>query len=239
MKEEKQKVALVTGSSKGIGQAIAIRLAKDGYIVYVTYNRTREGGEDTVATIEKAGGKAILCNVDITRESMVEELFNDISKRFGFLNVLVNNAGLDVSKQIEKSTLAEWKLAFDTKVHGAWLCTKYAIPLLAKSDNPNIIVVSSTADKRPPADVLSYATATSAVNCLVKAWSVHLAEAYRIRVNAVMLGPTRTDNWGDLKNDTEFWKKFAKDNPLGRVGTPEEAADAVSFLINDPHRFIN
>lgn len=233
-----QKTALVTGSSKGIGQAIAIRLSKDGYHVYVTYHTDREGGQKTVDEITKIGGSATLVDLDVSSKDSVRETMAKIKNDYGYLNVLVNNAERDIAKNIEDSTFAEWKMAFDSKVHGAWLCTKYALPLLSKADNPNVVMVSSSADESPTPEILSYAVATAALNSMVKALAIHLPR-YGIRVNAVMPGQTRTANWGELVHDDRLWQKFAAQNPMKRVATPPEIADAVLTLINDPHRFLN
>jgi glucose 1-dehydrogenase len=233
-----QKVAVVTGSSKGIGQAVAIRLAKDGYFVYVTYNTDEAGGHATVKEIEQVGGEACLQELDVTSEASVSRLMTLVGNEFGHLDVLVNNAVRDVSKSIEDSTFEEWQLAINTKLHGAWLSTKYALPLLKKSQNANVIIVSSSADDRPSPDILSYAIATAATNCFMKAMAIDLPR-YGIRVNAVMPGETRTANWGELEKDDGLWKRFAERNPMKRVTTPEDVADAAMLLINDPHRFLN
>ena len=125
-----QKVAVVTGSSKGIGKAIAIRLAKDGYIVCVTYHTDQPGGYATVNEIKKIGGKAFLQKLDVANESSVSQLMAIVGDEFGHIDVLVNNAVQSIDKSMEDSNFDEWKLAIDTKLHGAWLCTKYAIPFL-------------------------------------------------------------------------------------------------------------
>ena len=231
------KVAVVTGSSKGIGQAIAIRLAKDGYLVYVTYFTDEVGGQSTVKEIEKKGGKALLHKLDVADEKSVANLMSTIEKESGHLDVLVNNAEKDVIKTMEDSTFDEWKMAFNTKVHGSWLCTKYAVPLLKKSDNANIIMLSSSADERPTPNMLSYAVATAALTSLTKALAVHLAP--EIRVNAVMPGEVRTSNWQGMEKDDKLWQGFADRNPMKRVATVEDVADAVMPLINDPHRFLS
>ena len=233
-----QKVALVTGSSKGIGQAIAIRLAKDGYFVYVTYLADKAGGEKTTGIINENGGKSSLYDLDITSEESVKKLAAAIEKESGHVDVLVSSAERDVAKPIEESTLGEWKIAFDTKVHGAWSVTKFMLPLLKKSENANLIVINSSADENRSPEVLSYATATAALNSMIKAWAVDFPK-YGIRVNAVMPGTTRTDNWADLKNDDKLWEQFAKDNPMKRVPTVEEIADSVMYFVNDPHRYLN
>lgn len=233
-----KKVAVVTGSSKGIGQAIAIRLAKEDYFVYVTYSTDETGGKKTIAEIEKIGGKAALQKVDITNEVSVSSLMKAVEEKHGYLDVLVNDAARSVDKKMEESTFEEWKLAFDNKVHGAWLATKHALPLLKKSVNANVIFINSSADEKPSPDVLSYAVATGALNSMIKALAIHLPP-YGVRVNAVMPGPTRTDNWGDLKNDETLWKKFAERNPMKRTTTFEDITDAVMFFINDPRQYLN
>lgn len=233
-----QKIALVTGSSKGIGKAIARRLAQENYTVIVTYHTDKAGGEETVKEIEKLGKEAYLCRLDISNETNVQEVMKSIEERYGHLDVLVNNAVRSIDKSIEESSFEEWKLGIDTKLHGAWLATKYALPLLKNSDNANVVFVSSNADDRPSSEILSYAVATGAINTLIKALATHLP-SYGIRVNAVMPGQTRTDNWGELKNDDALWQQLAEQNPMKRVTMPEEVADAVLLLINDPHKFFN
>lgn len=233
-----QKVAIVTGSSKGIGKAIALRLAKDNYYVYVTYLSDQKGGEEAVKEIEQNGGKTSLQKVDVRSEQDVTNVMKVIEKEQGHLDLLVNNAEHDIMKTIEESTFEDWKMAIDSKLHGAWLCTKYAIPLLAKSKNANIINISSSADERAPADVLSYATATAALTSLTKNLAVHLTK-YGIRVNAVMPSEVRTANWQGLENNDEAWNGFAEKNPMKRVSTVEDVADAVMPLVNDPHKFLN
>lgn len=233
-----KKVAVVTGSSKGIGQAIAIRLAKDGYFVFVTYFTDEFGGKSTVDEIKKIGGEASLQKLDVCDENSVSKLMTIIKNEFGYLDLLVNDAARSIDKDINNSNFEEWKLAFDSKLHGAWLCIKYALPLLKKSSNANVVFISSSADEKPSPDILSYAIATGALNSFIKAMAIHLPE-YGIRVNAVMPGQTRTDNWGELINDDKLWQEFANENPMKRVTTVEDVADSVMPLINDPHKFLN
>jgi len=233
-----RKVAVVTGSSKGIGRAIAIRLARDGYSVYVTYHTDKVGGCATADEIKRISGQSFLQELDVTSENSVSQLMASVGESFDHLDVLVNNAVQSIDKSIEDSSFDEWKLAIDTKLHGAWLCTKHALPLLEKSENANMIVISSNADERPSPEILSYAIATAAATSFAKAMAIHLPR-YGIRVNAVMPGQVRTANWGELEKDDDLWKSFADTNPLKRVATVEDVADAVMILINDPHRFLN
>ena len=129
------KIAVVTGSSKGIGQNITVRLGAEGYFTYVTYFTDPEGGQHTVKKIVANGGKAEIVKLDIRNEESVEGLFNSIGSKFGQLNVLVNNAVVDFPKPIESTSFDEWRAVTSTKIDGYFLCTKYALPLLKKAKN--------------------------------------------------------------------------------------------------------
>ncbi|HQF36687.1 MAG TPA: SDR family oxidoreductase [Candidatus Dojkabacteria bacterium] len=163
---------------------------------------------------------------------------NTVKEEFWYLDVLVNNAVKEVSRAIEDLSFEERQLAINSKLNGSWLCTKYALPLLKKSDDANIIVISSSADERPSPDIWSYAVATGAVNCFVKALAAHMPN-YGIRVNAVMPSQVRTAHWGSDEKNDKLWKTFKEFNPMKRLATPEIVADAVVLLVNDPHKYFN
>ena len=235
----KNKIALVTGSSRGIGKAIAIRLAKEGYITYVTYLTDKRGGENAVQEIEGIGGKAHLLKLDVRSEEQVKLAFEQIKKDYGYLNVLVNNAGIEIPKDIEKASFDEWKIVTETKIHGNFLCTKYAIPLLENQGNANLIIIISNLGNKPDPQFPAYSVGTAGVIAFTKMMAVQLGK-YGIRTNGISPGPTRTQMWDSMGGDDDsMWKKFAESNPMGRVSTPKDIANAVMMIINDESKYLN
>lgn len=234
-----KKVALVTGSSQGIGKAIAKKLAENGYITYITYLKNKTLGELTVKEIIKKGGKGILVKLDVKSEEGVKTVFGKIKKEQGQLNVLVNNAGIDISKDIETASLKDWQDVVNTKIDGNFLCTKYALPLMKNQDNPNLIIIVSSLGERPDPDYPAYSIGTAGTIAFTKAMALYLGK-YGIRTNAIGPGTTKTAMWDDLgENSDEMWRKFAKNNPMGRVSTPEDIANATLMVINDKSKLIN
>ena len=163
------KVALVTGSSKGIGQAIAIRLGAEGYYTYVTYRTDKRGGEQTVKRIKASGNAASLLHLDVRSEESVQNVFKMVADEQGYLNVLVNNAGIEIPKNIEEDSFDEWRAVTETKINGSFLCTKYALPLLKGADNANLIFITSSLGDRPSPDYLAYCIGTAGIIAFVKA----------------------------------------------------------------------
>ncbi len=232
-------VALVTGSSKGIGKAIVKKLAKEGYFVYITYCSDKLGGEKTLEEIETEGGRGHLVQLDVRSLESVQQVMTRIDADFHHLNVLVNNAATEIAKNIEDASFEEWHTVTQTKIDGAFLCTKYAIPLLKKADNANVIVISSYDGEKPQADYIGYCVGAAGVIAFTKAMATYLPQ-YGIRVNAVSPGTTRTPLWDKLGGeDEEMWKGFANNNPMKRIPTVEDVAEATFMLINDPTGYLN
>jgi len=235
----KPKIALVTGSSKGIRKAIAIKLAKYGYVVYITFKSDKRGGTQTQEEIKKVGGKSQLLELDVCSESSVKNTINNIGKEYGHLNVLINNAGIEKAKDIENITFSEWKAVVETATNGIFLCTKYAIPLLKYQENPNIIVISSALGERPDPDFPAYCVSKAAANAFTKAMALGLGK-YGIRTNTILPGSTKTPLWDSLGgNNLETWNNFAKNNPMGRNPKSEDIANAVVMIINDQSNYLN
>jgi len=231
------KVALVTGSSKGIGKAIAKRLSKEGYFVYITYNTDKKGGESLVKEIGEK--KSSLVKLNVRDEAEVKATFKKVKKENYHLNVLVNNAGIEIPKRIEDLSLDEWNTVVETKINGAFLCTKYAVSLMKEQDNPNIINITSGLGSRPDPDYPAYCTGTAGLDALTTIFALDFSR-YKIRTNAIAPGPTLTPMWDTMGgDDPKLWKKFAESNPLGRVSTPEDIAETVMIIINDKTKFLN
>lgn len=232
-------VAFVVGSSKGIGKGIAQRLAQEGFFVYVTYHSDKEAGERALREIEEKGGKGSLISLDVRSPDSVAQAFSHVESEFGYLNALVISAVTEVAKNIEEATFDEWQLVTETKIDGTFLCIKLALPLLKAGENANLVVITSRDGEQPNPDYVAYCVGSAGAIALVKAMATYLPK-YRIRVNAVSPGTTRTPLWDNLGGENEdMWKGFAATNPMGRIPTVEDVAEAVLLLINDPSRYLN
>ncbi|MGH7204381.1 MAG: SDR family NAD(P)-dependent oxidoreductase [Candidatus Levyibacteriota bacterium] len=236
-----QKVALVTGSSQGIGAGIAKILGANQYNVIVTYKSHKEDAEDVVAEIKKTNGNAVLIQLDVTSEVSVKTCMKFIANEFGRLDVLVNNAAVDGLSPLETCTLEKWRLITQTKLDGNFLCAKYALPLLKKLNKSDIIVIMSHLGERVDPDDVAYSVATAGTVSFVKALAFALAK-YGVRTNGVGPGGVRTNNGyyreAKLTSD-KTWEQFAKDNPLGRVATPEDVGQTVLEVITNKSQFWN
>ncbi|HWO48017.1 MAG TPA: SDR family NAD(P)-dependent oxidoreductase, partial [Solirubrobacterales bacterium] len=133
MRAHEGAIALVTGSSKGIGAGIARHLAAAGFTTYVTHHTDQAGADEVAAEIKQQGGSARVASLDVSNEASVEALFGTIEEEHGRLDVLVNNAVKEVSKPIAEQTLEEWKTVLAVKLDGSFLCTRAALPLFEKS----------------------------------------------------------------------------------------------------------
>jgi NAD(P)-dependent dehydrogenase (short-subunit alcohol dehydrogenase family) len=238
MMAQPHKVALVTGSSKGIGQAIALRLARAGYNVYVTYFEDEKGGAQTANLIREAGGTAHVHQLDVRSEASVSKLFSNINNEYGYLDLLVNNAVKEVSKPIDEATLEEWRTVLSTKLDGAFLCTKAALPLFEKASQPSVIVISTYEGQQPSPNFPAYGVANAGLDAFVKAMALFLPR-YGARCNAVCPGPVNTPLWGPDQENEELWNELAKANPVARNATPQDVAEVVAMIADEPTRMLN
>lgn len=237
----KDKVAVVTGSSQGIGAGIAKLLGEEGYAIVVTYRSNKEKADAVVEQIVSKGGEAISVELDVTSEQSVKSCFETVNSQHGKLNVLVNNAGTDGLTPIEDTTYKKWREIVGPKIEGNFLCTKYALPLLQKCDKSDLIVIMSSLGDIPDIKDVAYSVGTAGAVGFVRVMSRALAK-YGVRTNGV--GPTAVRTTlgyyeeSDITSD-EAWQELAKDNPLGRVATVEDVAETVLTVINNPSQFWN
>src|SRR5580700_1605445 len=230
------KKVLVVGGSGGIGAQIALDYAKTGYQVGVTYFHNHKRATEIQSQIQKSGGEAECYQVDVRDELSVKRLFEGITE----LDVLIIAAATEAPKSVEKASYEEWREVTSTMIDGAFLCTKYAVPVLAKSDNPNILYFASMDGIRPDGTYLAYQVSEASLIAMTRGNAKYLASNYGIRVNAVCPGPVRTPLWDKVGDNTdELWEKFATENPLKRVATPEDVARACLSLTEDPGKFLN
>ena len=234
-----KKVIVVTGSSSGIGLGITKLLAEKGYAVFVTYHQEKEKGEKAVKEITEKGGEATLVEVDVKSEDSVKKLFELVNKKYGKLDVLVNNAGIEKPNPIEKLNFKDWNDVVLTKINGHFLCTKYAIPLLKRAKISHIFNIVSSLGERPDPDYPAYCVGTAGTIAFTKMMAVHLGK-YGIRVNGIALGTTKTPMWDTMGGDDEkMWQSFAKNNPLGRVSTPQDIAKIIWLLLTQDAEYLN
>jgi 3-oxoacyl-[acyl-carrier protein] reductase len=237
MSKLKNKVAVVTGASKGIGAAIAKQLAADGASVVVNYATSREGADKVVAEITKAGGKAIAVGGSVAKEADIETLFAETKKAYGKVDILVNNAGVYAFAPLEQVTAEEYKRQYDTNVLGLLLTTKAALPLFP-AEGGSVVNISSIVSTLAPAAASIYASTKGAVDTITKSLAKELGPR-KIRVNSINPGLVITEGTQSAGiADSDFEKNSIASTPLGRSGRPEDIAPPVSFLASDDARWI-
>ena len=236
-----EKIALVTGSSQGLGAGIAKLLGAKGYKVIVTYKSNPEKAKEVVAHIKSEGGDALTLQLDVTSEQSVKDCFNQVAEKYEKLDVLVNNAGVDGLSPIETATYERWKEIIGPKIDGNFLCTKYALPLLKNAKKSDLIVIMSELGDKPDIEDVAYSVGTAGAVSFTKAMAVALAK-YGVRTNGV--GPseirTKLGYWEESGINTDAaWKEIADNNPLGRGATVEDVAQTVLTIVENPTQFWN
>lgn len=229
------RVAIVTGASRGIGRAIAIELAARGASVVVNFNSSPAAADEAVGLIQAAGGRAIAVQANVADAAAVEDLFKRSIEAFGKVDILVNNAGTTRDNLIIRMKPEDFDAVIDTNLKSAWLCCKAAIGVMMRKRYGRIINISSVSGVVGQAGQTNYSASKAGLLGLTKA----LAREYAnrgITVNAVAPGFVLTDLTKDLAED--LVKQLNSVIPLGRWGTPEEIAKATAFLASDDAAYI-
>ncbi|MBB3207371.1 3-oxoacyl-[acyl-carrier protein] reductase [Rhodopirellula rubra] len=227
-KELAGKVALVTGASRGIGRAIAERLAGDGASVVVNYAGSVEAAGQTVASIADAGGKAVAVQADISKTAEVRRLFDETVEHFGGIDVLVNNAGALFTKPVVDVEEEEFDRLFGVNVKGTFFCCQEAAKRM--NEGGRIINLSSTTTALMLPGYGTYVATKGAVEQLTHVLAKELGSR-GITVNAVSPGPTDTVLFNEGKSE-EQKRSFAQMTALGRLGQPSDIADAIAMLVS-------
>ena len=228
------KVALVTGSSRGIGRAIAERLSRDGAAVAVNYISNASGAEETAAEIKAAGGDAIALPADVSKLEDIQRLFDQTIEHYGRLDILINNAGIRISKNVADINEAEYDRLFAINVKGTFFACQQAARRF--SDGGRIINISSAVTRMMLPAYSIYAASKGAVDQITRVLAKELGGRH-ITVNAVAPGPVDTELFRDGKSDEQI-QLMAQMAALGRVGEVQDIADAVAFLASDDARWI-
>lgn len=223
------KVALVTGASKGIGAGIAKLLAEAGASVVVNYATSKDAAESVVKEIEKSGGKAIALPADVSKKAEIEKLFAECKKNFGSLDILVNNAGIYKFLPLEKMTEEEFHKQFNLNVLGLLLCCQEALKYFG-DDGGSIINISSIASTLRPAEGSIYSGTKGAVDAITGCLAKELG-ARKIRVNSVNPGLVITEGVHEAgMAEGAFRQEIESMTPLKRIGLPEDIAPLVLYL---------
>lgn len=230
------KVALVTGSARGIGAAIAERLAADGAAVAVNYSKSRKEAEGVAERIRRAGGKAAVLEADVGQRSQAWALVQATVSELGRLDILVNNAAIVSWRPIEQVDDAHVRSHFAVNVEGPIATTQAAIPHFPKDGGGRVINISSIITTTPIPNNTVYAATKGALDAMTRVWALELAPR-GVTVNVVSPGLTDTDAVKENLPD-EMKPLLIARTPLGRMGTPSDIADAVAFLASPDARWI-
>ena len=233
------KTAIVTGSSKGIGEGIARVFAGEGAHVVVVCRNEEEGLRMT-GELKAAGGSAIFIKTDVTSSASIQNLINLTVATFGKLDILVNNAGYHISKNIEVTSEEEWEFIINTNLRSTFLCSKYAIPHLRKTKG-NIINISSMVGLVGQPNAGAYSATKGGQIAMSKGMALDFAPD-GIRVNVICPGWIQTplvEDWFHQQEDPDASRKYIYgQHPLGRIGTIEECGKAALYLASDDAAFV-
>ncbi len=229
------KVALVTGASRGIGRAIALRLAKEGAAVAVNYAGNAKAAEEVKGLIEAAGGKAITIQADVADAAAVETMIGQVTEAFGTVDILVNNAGITKDGLLMRMKEEDWDAVINTNLKGIFHCTKAVTKLMMKKRSGRIVNMASVVGLMGNAGQANYAAAKAGVIGFSKSVARELASR-GITVNMVAPGFINTDMTAVLPDKVK--EAMVEDIPLGRMGEAENVADAVLFLVSDQASYI-
>jgi glucose 1-dehydrogenase len=239
--------ALVTGASKGLGQAMAIGFARAGAEVLINYFSDEQGALLTQKTIREFGGKAEVFNADVANEEQVNEMFRFMTKNFGRIDICVANSALQLNANVDEMTLAEWQRVIDVNLTGVFLCCRGAVRAFKKQGIDRsvsyscgkLILISSVHDVIPWAGHANYAAAKGGLTLLMKSLAQEVAHL-RIRVNAIAPGAIRTPmNVEKLTSPESFESILLKLIPCKRIGEPEDVARSAVWLASDESDYIH
>ncbi|HEX9749923.1 MAG TPA: SDR family oxidoreductase [candidate division Zixibacteria bacterium] len=229
------KVAVITGGTKGIGRAVAVRLASRGCHVVVNYFRSRSAAAETVAELEGHGVQAMSVRGNIGNKDFHAKLFDEVGDRFGKVDILVSNAALGLFANIMEVDERAWDLSLHTNAEAMLFCAQKAVPMMP--DGGKIVALSSLGSIRYIPGYAAIGISKAAIETLTRYLAYELAPR-RINVNTVSGGFIDTDALKSFPNYDDMVREVVRRTPFGRIGTPDEVAGVVVFLCTDAARWI-
>ncbi len=225
--KHKDKIALVTGASRGIGRSIALKLAAEGCEVILNYRRSKSECESVLNEIAELGGSGIAIRADVGNEDKTDAMFNIIEQEYGQLDILIANASFGIPGNILDATNKYWDITFNSTSRSIFHCSLRASQLM--KNGGNIVTVTSYGGQRVLPGYGVVGPAKAAVEGLTRSLAVELAPK-NVIVNGVMPGITDTKSFRAIENADSIIKNVTNDTPIGRLVTPEDVSNVVSFL---------
>ena len=237
MAKLKDKVAVVTGASKGIGAEIARHFGREGASVVVNYSSSKDAADSVVKDIEASGARAVAVKADMSNPADVEYLFKETQEAFGRLDVLVNNAGVYQMAALEKVTPELYHKMFDLNVLGLLLCTKEALKYFGK-EGGSVINISSLVSRAAIANFSIYSATKAAVDSITRTLASELGPK-NIRVNSINPGLVETEGVHDVGfAEGDFKGSIEAQTPLGRIGKPDDISPAAVYLASADSKWL-
>jgi len=233
----KGKVALVTGSSRGVGRAIALAYAREGASVVINYTANLTAGEEVITAIKEMGEKAVLAKADVSKAADAEALVQKGIDEFGGIDILVNNAGLSRPAMLLKMTEDQWDQVVDIHLKGAFLCTQFAARNMKEQNKGKIINVTSVAGIVGTVGQINYSAAKGGLLSFTKSAARELAR-YNVCVNVICLGIVATDMTEKIRTDEKLKEIYMNRILLKRFAEPDDISPAFVFLSSDESDYI-
>lgn len=239
MMKLKDMVAIITGSSKGIGLGCALVFSREGAKVVIT-SRHRNEGQKIADRINSEGGNAVYLQTDVSKSESVKKMVEETVKEFGKIDILINNAAYHISKNVEETTEEEWDFIIDTNLKSVFLCSKYCIPYLRKTKGA-IVNMSSMVGLVGQGNAGAYSATKGGIIAMTKGMALDFAKD-GIRVNCICPGWIETplvEDWFSQQKDTKKAREYIYSvHPLGRIGTIEECGYAALYLVSNESSFV-
>ncbi|TSB47296.1 SDR family NAD(P)-dependent oxidoreductase [Alkalicoccobacillus porphyridii] len=237
----KNKVAIITGGSQGIGEGIARTFSREGAKVVIA-DVNSEQGDKLVQELMEAGRDAHFVETDVSQESQVIELIKEAAATFGGVDILVNNAAVTVRKSVEETSFEEWQQILGVNLTGAFLCSKYAIPEMKQREGGAIVNIASWHAEKTITRLAAYATSKGGLTALTRQMSLDLGP-HNIRVNAVCPStvdtPLLQKTFASLEDPEEAFNQTLEFQPFGRIGTVDDIANACLFMVSDEATYVS